>query len=277
MIRIFAYAKLNLSLKIIGRRGDGFHQIDSIIQKIDLADEITVRPTGSSLVVENDLDIAPKEDLAWLAARLLMDEKRLQRGFRIRVHKSIPTGAGLGGGSSDAAAVLWATNLLTPPVISFRGLLKLAQSLGSDVPLFFWGGLVRVEGRGEKVAPEFPSRRESFVIVVPPIHCDTGHVYKQLRLRGFGPATEARKMEFGDNDLYGAALQLHPQLRYYEQAINSVGGLYAGISGSGSAFYVAFSYRDNAAAARDRLARELPKARVFLCQGISVGFEAIGE
>jgi 4-diphosphocytidyl-2-C-methyl-D-erythritol kinase len=174
MIRILAYAKLNLSLSVIGRREDGFHQIDSIIQKIDLADQITVRPTGNSLVVENDLDIAPQEDLVWLAARLILDEKHLERGFYIRVSKRIPPGAGLGGGSSDAATVLWAMNLLTPPAIPVSDLLRLSEKLGFDVPLFFWGGLVRVKGRGEDIAPVFPSRKEHFVIVVPPIHSNTG-------------------------------------------------------------------------------------------------------
>ncbi len=277
MIQISAYAKLNLSLSVIGRREDGFHQIDSVIQKIDLADQIAVQVTDDSLVVENDLHIAPKEDLAWLAARLLLDEKRSQNGFHIRVHKVIPTGAGLGGGSSDAAAVLWATNLLTPPVMSGKRLLELARSLGSDVPLFFWGGLVRVEGRGEEIAPMFPHRRESFAVVVPPIHCDTGLVYNQLTRRPWPGGTQAGRRELGENDLYEAALLLYPQLRYYAQAINGMSGSYAGMSGSGSAFYVAFDNPNSAAMAQNYLAKEFPKANVFLCQGISMGFEAIGE
>jgi len=277
MIRLLAYAKLNLSLSVLGKRQDGFHQIESMVQNIDLADEITVDATEDSLVVENDLGIAPREDLSWLAARLLLDEKRSQRGMRICVHKSIPTGAGLGGGSSDAAAVLWAVNILTPPVIPGNQLLRLAGCLGSDVPLFLCGGRVRVKGRGEEVDAVFPCRREWFVVIVPPINCNTGQVYSRVQLKYPAEIDNAGKEAFGNNDLYGAALQLYPQLKRYGEAVADIGGAYGGMSGSGSAFYAAFDDGDKAALAHKNLEGQCPQARVFLSQGVGMGFAARGE
>ena len=277
MIRILAYAKLNLSLDVLSRRADGYHEIESLVQRIDLADQITMRRSKGRLVVENDMDIPSEGDLAWLAARLLLDKKRSQMGLEVRVQKSIPAGAGLGGGSSDAAAVLWAANILTPPVISADRLTELSRELGSDVPLFLHGGLVRVTGRGEKVDRVLPCRQESFVVVIPPIHCDTALVYNQMKPKPSSGKGYVEQSELGHNDLYDAAVSLYPRLAYYKQAIAHANGSYGGMSGSGSAFYVAFDDRGDAVLARDDLEAELPEAKVFLSRGVSVGFEARGE
>ena len=277
MIRLLAYAKINLSLSVLRRREDGFHEIDSLIQTIDLADEITVRQTDVPLIVTNDLEIAPQEDLAWRAARLVLDEKNVRSGMRISVHKRIPTGAGLGGGSSDAAAVLWAVDRLTPPVLPHEHLLMLSAQMGSDVPLFLHGGLVRATGRGEAIASVFPCRREHFLLVVPPVHCDTPSVYKEMKTRIVADRRSAQEPQLGENDLYEAVVFLYPELTPYAQATCELGGEYAGMSGSGSTFYAAFNDRRLAAMACTKMKEAFPQAQIYLVLGTSAGFLAKGE
>ncbi|MEA3238918.1 MAG: 4-(cytidine 5'-diphospho)-2-C-methyl-D-erythritol kinase [Candidatus Bipolaricaulota bacterium] len=277
MIRILAYAKINLSLNVLRRREDGFHEIDSLIQTIDLADEITVRPTDAPLTVTNNLGIAPQEDLAWRAARLVLDRKDVRSGMRITVHKKIPTGAGLGGGSSDAAAVLWVVDHLTPPVLPHRHLFDLAAQLGSDVPLFLHGGLLRATGRGEAITPVFPRRREQFVLIVPPMHCITASVYREMRTRIVPDRRSAQQPHLGENDLYAAAVFLYPELTPYAHAIGKLGAEYAGMSGSGSTFYAAFKDETAATSVCAKVEKEFPEARVYLARGTSTGFLAKGE
>jgi len=277
MIRILAYAKINLSLNVLRRREDGFHEIDSLIQTIDLADEITVRQTAAPLTVTNDLEIPPQEDLAWKAARLVLDRKDVRSGMQISVRKTIPTGAGLGGGSSDAAAVLWAVDRLTPPVLPHKHLFDLAAQLGSDVPLFLHGGLLRATGRGESITPIFPCRREMFVLIVPPVHSNTTSVYREMQTRIVPDRRSARQPHLGENDLYSAAVFLYPELTPYGHAIGKLGAEYAGMSGSGSTFFAAFKDERTATTARLNMEKTFPQARVYLVQATSTGFLAKGE
>lgn len=277
MISVLAYAKINLSLTVLRRREDGFHDIDSIIQTIDLADEITVARTGHSLHVENDLGIPAQEDLAWKAARLILDEKGAAYGMRISVHKRIPVGAGLGGGSSDAAAVLWAVDRLSPPALPHERLLTLGTQLGSDVPLFFYGGLVRATGRGEAITVISPSRREWFVLIVPPVHCNTASVYHETRERLRPNRRAMPGTPLGANDLYEAAVFLYPELVPYARAIEKAGGEYSGMSGSGSTFFAAFNDKRAAVNTRIKMKQAFPQARVYLVRGTSTGFLTRGE
>ncbi|HDL85283.1 MAG TPA: hypothetical protein ENH11_02980, partial [Candidatus Acetothermia bacterium] len=230
-----------------------------------------------ALNVENDLGIPPQDDLAWRAARLVLDEKRSRCGMQITVHKRIPTGAGLGGGSSDAAAVLWAVDRLTPPALPCERLLSLGAQLGSDVPLFLSGGLMRATGRGEKIAPIFPSRREHFVLIIPPMHCDTARVYRERQGRIAPDLGGPSKPQLGKNDLYEAAIFLYPELKSYAQAIKELGAEYVGMSGSGSTFFAAFNDAKLAARAHATMQAAFTRAQVYVVRGTSTGFLAKGE
>jgi len=266
-VELLAFAKINLALRVLRRREDGFHEIDSIVQTIDLADRITVE-AGVGLHVENDLPGIEGEDLAARAARAILREKG-RGGVRIRVKKGIPAGAGLGGGSSDAAAVISAVDRLFPPRLATEDLLAVAAGLGSDVPLFLRGGCLRVRGRGEILASAGPPRTERFLLLVPPIHCRTARVY-----RGWSPVDRlprTRKVEFGVNDLLASALSIYPELIPYHRAVIRLDCLYAGMSGSGSAFYAAFPDRPSAAAAADDLKGEFPEASAFVCSPTAEG------
>lgn len=277
MIRISAYAKINLSLSVLSRREDGFHEIDSLIQTVDLDDEISVKRSGDSLTVKNSLRIAQEEDLAWRAARLVLDEKGVSCGMQISINKKIPTGAGLGGGSSDAAAVMWAVDLLTPPILSLESLMTMGAQLGSDVPLFLHGGLVRATGRGERITPIFPSRREHFLLVVPPVHCDTARVYQKMSSRIASSRGRQEDPQLGENDLYKAAIFLYPELTAYAKEIKELDAKYAGMSGSGSTFYAAFDDARLATRAQERMRQGFPRAQVYLARGTKTGFTAKGE
>lgn len=277
MLTLLAYAKLNLFLHVLARRPDGFHEIDSLIQTIDLADRITIEVTDGGVEVTNDFRIPPEEDLAAQAAHLLLMEKRDPRGVKIRVEKRIPIGAGLGGGSSDAAAVLWCVDRLTPPPLSQDCLLSLAARLGSDVPLFLAGGQVRAAGRGERITPIPGRREERFLLLIPPVRCATAAVYACLDRVGFHHGNSRPTPSLGENDLEEAALHLYPELSPYQEAIASFGANYSGMSGSGSAFFAAFPDSKAATAAQEQLATSFPEAKIYLCSATGSGHHIEGE
>lgn len=278
---VAAYAKLNLALRVHGRRpdirrddirrDDDFHEIVSLVQTIDLADTVIVERIASGVDLSNDLGIPPEEDLAARAAHLLLQEKGRREGMRIEVKKKIPSGAGLGGGSSDAAAVLLAVDRLTPPILPPDRLSALAARLGSDVPLFLTGGLVRITGRGERVAAIHPIRTEHFIVLVPPIHCATAAVYEYFDSCGAGSGEGERDLSLGENDLKGPALALYPSLLPYSRAIDRLGADYSGMSGSGSAFFAAFARFERAAEVQEELAASFPETRVYFCRATVSG------
>lgn len=277
MMKLQAYAKLNLSLRVVGRRTDGSHDIDSIIQTIDLADAIMVKSANRGVTVINDLNLPPDVDLAARAARLLLGKKRSPQGVQIKVEKRIPVGAGLGGGSSDAAAVLWAVDRLIPPPLPTDCLVRLAARLGADVPLFLTGGLMRVTGKGERIAPLHPLRKERFLLLVPPVHCATAAVYAHLDQIESTHCNSTTAPPLGCNDLEAAALDLYPALGPYREAIASLDAEYFGMSGSGSTFYAAFSDLKIATLAQEYLVASFPKAETHLGAATDSGYHVEGE
>jgi len=277
VIRLLAYAKLNLSLRILGRCPDGFHEIDSLVQTISLADRISVDVTQAGVQVENDAGIPPEKDLTGRAARLLLAEKHDPRGMRIKTEKRIPIGAGLGGGSSDAAAVLWSVNRLTSPLLPEQDLLHLAARLGADVPLFLTGGRMQVCGMGEKITPLPITSRERFLLLIPPVHCQTACVYDHFdELASCSTQTLVGDL-LGNNDLEPAALDLYSALAPYRNAVAALPSLYSGMSGSGSAFFAAFSSPETAEASRKKLSLSFPEAKIHLCYPTRTGYHVEGR
>ena len=268
MTTVLAYAKLNLALRVRGRRVDGYHTIDSIVQTIDLADQLEFSVAGGVEVVS---PFPPEEDLVYRAVRALITAKKTTAGVRIVLRKGIPTGAGLGGGSSDAAVVLDVVNRLIPPPLSPDVIARIAADLGGDVPLFLRGGRLHMTGKGELITSLPPGADAAFLIVIPPLHCDTAAVYREYdRLH---PAGASSPLHPGENDLEEAAVSLYPELGRYLKVVEAVGGEYHGMSGSGAAVYAAFLSLDHAMAARARLARKVPAAQVIVCQPTTVGHE----
>ena len=272
-LHLEAFAKLNLALRVLHRRADGFHEIDSLVQTIDLCDRITVDASDAGIEVRNSVEIEGV-DLAERAARDLLAAKGIDRGFRIRIRKGIPIGAGLGGGSSDAAAVLLAIDRMTPPLLGQDTLRTVAADIGSDVVLFLHGGLVRMRGRGEHVEALQSPPHEEYVLIVPPVHCATGPIYGAWKASRTGAAGHVLR---GENDLLDAALRLHPELAPYRDAIERLDAAYWGMSGSGSSFFASFGSREAASVAGERLSQSMPEASVHVCRAVDKGHRIIEE
>lgn len=166
-LTVEAYAKLNLTLEVLGKRPDGYHEVASVLQTISLADRLTFRPAGQLSLECSEAALENEDNLVLRAARLLQDETGTTKGAAIILEKGIPTASGLGGGSTDAAATLWALTQLWELTLSESQLCSLSARIGSDVPFFLTGGTALARGRGEQITP-LPPIAESWFLVIRP-------------------------------------------------------------------------------------------------------------
>jgi 4-diphosphocytidyl-2C-methyl-D-erythritol kinase len=182
---IDAPAKVNLTLHVGERRADGYHRLISLFQMISLYDRIRIRSlkTDDSYRLEGDCGVPAEENIITRAVELFRRRTGLRRGVRIQVEKNIPLGGGLGGGSSDAAAVLVGLNQLFAGGLDDGGLCSLAAELGSDIPFFLGKAAALVSGRGEIVEPLTPRRDYALVLVYPGFPVDTREAYLWLDAR----------------------------------------------------------------------------------------------
>ncbi len=272
-VTVKAHAKINLGLRVLNKRPDGYHEVDTVLQALDLYDVLTLEPraSGGISLTSPGLDIPADENLAYRAARLLAERVGLPRGVRIALEKRIPVGAGLGGGSSDAAAVLQGLNALFELGLDREGLLALASELGSDVPFFLVGGRCRARGRGERLAPvpvPAAERGATYALLVPPFSLGAREVYEAWdRLL---PATPDSPYP---NDLEGAALALRPELREYRAFLVGFRRPF-GLSGSGPTYFVVLRGGEGPRF-REVAQQALPEARIFLCRPADAGAEVV--
>ena len=203
MFTLKAPAKINWFLKILGLRDDGFHEIWSLIQKVTLYDTLTFTP-ADTLSIETDTQIPLKENLIYKAAVLLKKKYGINSGALIGLDKRIPMGAGLGGGSSDAAAALLGLNELWSMKLSTTELSGLAAELGSDVPFFLYGPISFISGRGEIIAPRNALKTMNILLVKPPFDISTAWAYKKfshMRAVEISHAGETASTMYYNNDL----------------------------------------------------------------------------
>lgn len=272
-------AKINLGLRVLGRRSDGFHSIESIFVAIDLHDVLHVEPSPSLAVnCVPEVTLRPEHNIVYRACQFYAERFPDDNcGAKITVEKRIPTGAGLGGGSGDAATALLAMAAIngrahTPELMDL--LEPLAAACGSDVPFFLRSGVALVTGRGEYVKPlacDFPW---TILVVCPGIHVNTAKAYSTLGITGEEPspgldaklfqAIESKvvKAEFFKNDFERAVFPQFPVLSEIRQRIMNTGAVFASMSGSGSSIYGLFSTREDAVSASADLADLAP----YLCQ-----------
>lgn len=197
-MRTVAPAKINWTLEVLGRRGDGYHEIRSVIQTIDLCDVVYLEAADKlSLEVSGEHE-ATEDDLALKAARALAERVGRELPAAIRIEKRIPVAAGLGGGSSDAAALLRCMNCFHSLGLSQEELAAIGAGVGSDVPFFVFGGTALVEGRGERVTPLRDMAEKWAVLIVPPV----APVEKTERM--YAALTQA---DFGDGSGTQAAME----------------------------------------------------------------------
>jgi 4-diphosphocytidyl-2-C-methyl-D-erythritol kinase len=212
-----APAKLTLSLRVTGVRPDGFHLLDAEMVTLDVHDELVLDPDGDGVTVVRDGTEAPAADDDLVVRALQLVGRRAG----VRLHKRIPAGAGLGGGSSDAAAVLRWAGMWDP---------ARAVGLGADVAFCLRGGRARVQGIGEVLEP-LGHREQTFTLYTPPLHCSTPVVYRRWDEMG-GPQGEH------GNDLEPAALAAYPELAEHRDRFAAATGRRPRLAGSGSTWFV---------------------------------------
>lgn len=246
-IRIHAPAKVNLCLRVLGKRPDGYHEIESVFHQVSLFDTLTIEPCERLEFECDSRDIGPPEsNLVVRAAKLLRAEAGVDAGARILLEKKIPAGAGLGGGSSDAAATLKSLNEFWRLGLSAGRLHKLAERLGSDVPFFIHGPAARVGGRGEVVKPFVPPEPLHLLLVKPECGVPTAWAYQNLdltntgtdyKLSCFGIADLAagRMPEVLHNDFEAVVIARFPVIGELKSRLLELGAAGAVMSGSGSA------------------------------------------
>lgn len=238
-----APAKLNLFLHVIGRRADGYHLLQSVFRLIDWCDTLHLERRSDGVVSREDLGPAlPEDDLCTRAARLLQQATGTREGVHIAIDKQVPWGAGLGGGSSDAATVLLGLNRLWNLGLDRRALLELGVKLGADVPFFIGGRDAWVEGIGEILTP-IALPPASYLVLKPPVAIPTAAIFSSpLLRRNTEPATMAvflAESEFGKNDLQAGAEAYSKQVVDGLEILKQNLGL-SRMSGSGSAVFAQY-------------------------------------
>ena len=261
--RVLAQAKINVWLHVLGPRPDGFHEINTLFHRLDLADEILVRASdaasrslhvsGPRLPAEG---LGPEtKNLAYRAAEEFHARAGWPRGFEIHLTKNIPVGGGLGGGSADAGAVLRALNAVAPRPLDDAQLHAIASSLGSDIPFFVSEEVAAVAtGRGEALRGGLSGMpRADVLLVVPSFAISTADAYRWLRESGLYQATHDRRasastralrrpwsaLDLG-NTFESVVEQRHPELRGYRTTLTRTGATIARLSGSGSTVFGLF-------------------------------------
>ncbi len=258
MLVLTAPAKLNLFLHVTGRRADGYHLLESVFVPVSLADTVELTATGPDEAAEITLLDAPpgltaENELGCRAARALSNHAGIRVGARIRIVKRIPSGAGLGGGSSDAAAVLIGLNRLWGLGLSRSELAALALPLGADIPFFLGEGPAFVAGIGERSRPVTVPARD-VVIAHPGVAAATKAVFASPRVvRDTPPVAHfGWPIDWGGNDLEAAAREIVPEIAALARAFEAV-GLAPRMSGSGSALFAFCANRARAGQAAGQL------------------------
>lgn len=259
-ITIQTPAKVNFTLRILGKRSDGFHELDSLLVPVSLFDDLTVRPAQeTTLEIDHDPSIsidhlgAMEDNLIVRALRLVEAEVGRVLPVAISLYKRIPLGGGLGGGSSNCAGMFHALNLLFDFKISVERLVALAAQLGSDIPAFIWGGYVHMQGRGERVTPlRFNGQLlpVQLILLNCGAHCPTGIIYKNTKI----DLTRTPSLDYTmplllllgeidplvgllQNDLEAAAFRLFPEVAHSAQLLKEAGCRCVMLSGSGATVF----------------------------------------
>ena len=267
MSSFFSNAKINLGLKVINKREDGYHNLHSLFVEVDLADELVFSPADEfHLLLDGSENIKiPLDETNLINQAYRLIKKKVEAvpiDYAIRLNKQIPIGSGLGGGSSNAATTLTALNDLWELNLTFNELENLGKSLGSDVPFFIRGGLQLIEGVGDIIKPIDPSliKNLHFILVVPPIHVSTSWAYSKLNktlqphisYHKFSPLSKPMKWELFDNDFEQIIYETYPEIGKIKTSLQKAGAMYAGLSGSGSTVFGVF---DNLQKAKSTLAQ----------------------
>ncbi len=263
-------AKVNLSLDVTSRREDGYHNLEMIMHTIKLFDTLTVTCEDSEttkISVSSNLSYVPNDErnLCYKAAHLFFDETGLSAKIHIDANKKIPVGAGLGGGSSDAAGTLVALNKLMGNPLSQDRLASISTGIGADVPFFIYGGCMLAEGIGEILTPLPQLENATFLIAKPNFGVSTPWVYKNLVLDNTTPHPNTQEVieaikrndlsalaKYAGNTLELVTLKQYPEISRYKELMAKGGAIYSLMSGSGSAVFGVYDDPEKAKKALDK-------------------------
>lgn len=278
-----AYAKLNLTLDVLGKREDGYHDLQSVMQTISIRDDVEIDiGTGKPWKLLCSVEGIPEDEtnLAWKAAKVYCDTmKKDPNGLEIRILKRIPSGAGMGGGSADAAAVLRALNRHYGEPLSILALAELGAQVGSDVPFCVLCGTAMVEGRGERLRrlPDIPDC--IFVVVKPEFSVSTPELYRKIDSVAIAHRPDNKAMESallaGDlskvaQNVYNVfdpvVTEEHIELNYIKSLLHQYGAVGYQMTGSGSAVFGITSEFEVAAVICNMLKENYPN--VFICKPV---------
>lgn len=255
--RLLAFAKINLDLRVLCRRADTYHELRTIFQTISLADRIGISFTPSrKTAIRVSGRVAIPDNLMVRAAGACLDAMRITGEVEFTLDKRIPMGAGLGGGSSDAAAVLIALPVLAGKIPALPVLMQVAAELGSDVPFFLLGGTAVAIGRGTELYPLPDGPPHAGVVVAPEVHVSTAEAYRLLSAELTSKSQQNKIVSFqsqawqrsayggvptsGENDFESVVFRQHPVLKSIKRRLEKLGAQPALMSGSGSAIFGLF-------------------------------------
>lgn len=260
-----APAKVNLYLKVLGRRPDGYHEILSLFQMVSLYDTLNIcsLKKKNALQLEGNFDCSARENLIFQAVEIFRRETGINHGWRIIVEKRIPAGAGLGGGSSDGATTLSALNTLCKNPLRPDQLIKLGLALGSDVPFFLAAPAACIGGRGDQIQPLVPRTDINLVIIYPGFKINTAAAYRWLNIKKLiNPGTFESGVNAGkiikmyrykpvnrwklENTFTAAIEGRFPQISRLRKELKDLGALYSGLSGSGPTVFAIFDRHSTA-------------------------------
>ena len=290
-----AFAKINLGLRVLGRRPDGYHEISTVFQTVSLHDTLTFEtaPDGRLEMVCTDAEIpADETNLVLRAASALRERFGVALGARIGLEKVIPAGGGLGGGSSDAAVTLAALATLWGVETGAGELAEIGARLGADVPFFLYGGTAEGKGTGTDIRPLADAPKMHLCVVTPCVRVSTAEAYGALDAPALTKeealvnlSVSRTEADFPDslcdvwsNDFEAVVVRLHPEIGRAREALSRAGARRVMLSGSGSSVFGVFESKGAAARARAALGAETGW-RLFACDTLTRAeyFAALGR
>ena len=285
-VELRALAKINLGLDVLGRRENGYHDVRMIMQSIYLYDEVKIEKMSiPGVEVATNLDYLPTggDNIAYKAAKLLRDEFRISDGVKITLNKHIPVAAGLAGGSSNAAAVLFGMNRMFRLGLSQKSLMDRGLKLGADVPYCIMRGTVLAEGIGEELKPLPDMPKCAVLIAKPPVSVSTKAVYEALDSKEITAHPDIDRIIKGleqqdlrkiagamGNVLEDVTIPMHPVIARIKQEMIDAGALGAMMSGSGPTVFGLFASRSAAREAQKRIREKALTRQVYVTNMHSV-------
>lgn len=272
-VSINARAKINLTLDVLGKRSDGYHEVEMVMQTIELHDRVLVEETGAGVEVVTDHPLLTEgtSNIAYKAAKALIDRLKTTKGLRIIISKEIPVAAGLAGGSTDAAAVMTGINKLWNLGLKYEELAQYGAEIGSDIPFCIRGGTAVASGRGERISP-LPDIPEMWMILAKPrLEVSTAEIYKNFRADKVSNRPDTKAMigaiKAGEtsgilkhlvNVLESVTLERYPQVAGLKSAMSRAGVAKPLMSGSGPSVFGFVETRKDAEKIACVLRQELP-------------------